>query len=79
MAKLKTPISGIELETINHLVKEVTKNKPDQSVVKKLMLQAGLDYQPDLIQQMGAVLALVSQISPDTKKALAKKPREVDL
>ena len=77
MAKVKA--SPLALEVINDLVQEVTKNKPDQVVVKKLMMQAGLDYEPDLIRQMGAVLALVSERSPELKKSEDKKRKEVDL
>ena len=77
MAKVKA--SPLALEVINDLVQEVTKNKPDQVVVKKLMMQAGLDYEPDLIRQMGAVLALVSKRSPDSTTSDSKKLKEVDL
>lgn len=69
----------VALETINHLVEEMTKAKPDQAIVKKLMNQAGLQYEADLIHQMGSVLGLVAQIAPDNKKLSVKKMKEVDL
>lgn len=69
----------VALETMNELVQEMTKNHPDQSRIKKLMSDAGLVYEEDIIKQMGSVLALVSEVTPNSVKSLAKKMRDADL
>ncbi len=69
----------VSLETVNNLVVEMTKNHPNQTLVKKLMADAGLAYEDDVIKQMGSVLSLVSEISPNTQKTPFKKIRDADL
>lgn len=69
----------VALETVNNLVVEMTKNHPNQALVKKLMADAGLTYEDDLIKQMGSVLNLVSEISPNTAKTPIKEIRDADL
>ena len=38
------------------LVEELMKSRPDQNLVRKLMLKQGIPYSNDPIAQMGAVL-----------------------
>jgi hypothetical protein len=55
-------------ETLQVLIEELTKDKPSQTRVRKLMQQNGLEYTPDSIQQMSSVLVLMSKMSPDVRK-----------
>ncbi len=63
----------IDVENLQLLIEELTKTKPNQTKVKKLMTDHGLSYTPDAIQQMSTVLMLMSAQSPDIRKA---KPKE---
>ena len=49
------------------LVEELTKEHPEQSVVKKLMTQMGLHYTSDPVSQMSLVLDLMNQTSQKSK------------
>lgn len=59
---------SVSFEALQLLIQELTKDRPNQARVKKAMLENGLSYTPDPIQQMSSVLALMSQISPDIRK-----------
>lgn len=63
----------ISFESLEGLISELTKEKPSQGKVKKLMLENGLEYTPDSIQQMSVVLALMSKMSPDARKQKSKE------
>ena len=67
MVKMKS------FETLQLLIEELSKGKPNQTRVRKLMLESGLEYTPDSIQQMSTVLVLMSKLSPTEKRA-AKTP-----
>ncbi len=62
MAKLES------FETLQLLIEELTKDKPNQPRVRKLMLDSGLEYTSDAIQQMSTVLVLMSKMSPAEKR-----------
>lgn len=64
---------SVSFETLQILIEELTKERPNQARVKKGMLENGLNYTPDPIQQMSSVLALMSQISPDIRKQKSKE------
>lgn len=63
----------ITFEDLQSLIEELTKLKPNQTRVKKLMQANGLDYTSDSIQQMSTVLTLMSQISPGIQKPKSKE------
>lgn len=63
----------ISFEALEGLIGELTKDKPSQGKVRKLMLQNGLEYTPDSIQQMSAVLTLMSKMSPEARKPKTKE------
>lgn len=64
---------SISFESLQSLIEELTKTKPNQARVKKLMQANGLVYNPDSIQQMSSVLSLMSQISPGIQKTKIKE------
>lgn len=64
---------SVSFEALQALIEELNKDKPNQARVKKGMLETGLEYTSDPIQQMSAVLALMSQISPDIRKLKNKE------
>lgn len=66
-------VKGVSFETLQVLIEELTKDRPNQARVKKGMLENGLNYTSDPIQQMSSVLALMSQISPDIRKQKSKE------
>lgn len=47
------------------LVQELMKDRPDQNLVRRLMLKQGLPYTPDPIEQMSVILKAMEQ--PKTK------------
>lgn len=53
---------------MEELVEELTKNRPNQNKVKKLMQEQGLDYSADPVEQMTRVLSAVSQINKFKKQ-----------
>ena len=61
------------VEALKVLIEELTKDRPNQAKVKKSMLENGLNYTSDPIQQMSLVLSLMSQISPDIRKSKLKE------
>lgn len=63
----------VSVEALKGLIEELTKDRPNQSRVKKGMVENGLQYTADPIQQMSAVLTLMSQVSPDIRKAKSKE------
>lgn len=56
------------LKRMEELVGELTKNRPNQKKVKKLMQEQGLDYSTDPVEQMTRVLSAVSQINKFKKQ-----------
>jgi hypothetical protein len=64
---------SVSFEALQGLIEELTKERPNQARVKKGMVENGLDYSPDPIQQMSTVLTLMSQISPDIRKLKSKE------
>jgi hypothetical protein len=64
---------NVSFETLKSLIIELTKDKPSQVRVKKLMQENGLEYTNDSIQQMSSVLALMSQIPAEAKKRKTKE------
>lgn len=56
------------VEDLQILIEELTKSRPNQERVKKLMQANGLSYTSDSIQQMTSVLTLMSQMSPGIQK-----------
>lgn len=63
----------VSFETLTSLITELTKDKPNQIRVKKLMQENGLEYTNDSIQQMSTVLGLMSNIPVELKKRKAKE------
>ncbi len=63
----------VSFETLHPLIDELTKEKPNQARVKKLMLENGLAYTNDSIAQMSVVLGLMSQFPLDSKKRKTKE------
>jgi hypothetical protein len=57
-----------QLEIMEELVSELTKNRPNQNKVKKLMEAQGLDYSGDPVEQMTRVLSAVSQFNKIKKQ-----------
>lgn len=64
---------SISFEALQALIEELNKERPNQSRVKRGMIETGLEYTTDPIQQMSAVLSLMSQISPDKRKQKTKE------
>jgi hypothetical protein len=60
-------------ETLQPLIEELTKERPNQARVKKLMQANGIAYSPDSIQQLSTVLTLMSQMSPGIQKPKSKE------
>lgn len=78
MVKNKTDLSTeLSVEMLEPLIVELTKEKPNASKVKSLMLSTGLDYTTDPIQQMSCVLTAMSDISGQIKRR--KRSEMVDL
>ncbi len=60
-------------EALQVLIEELSKDKSNQTRVRKLMESSGLEYTPDSIQQMSAVLVLISKITLDTRRIKTKE------
>lgn len=65
MQKNKIPTN---LESIYKLINELSSPKPDSKVLKILCTDAGLTYEPDLVQLMSKVLVLASSFSKNNSK-----------
>ncbi len=77
MAKnYSTPVS---FETLTSLIEELTKDKPNQSRVKKLMQENGIEYTNDSIAQMNTVLGLMSHIQLEPTKKRKSKEKAPEL
>lgn len=63
----------VSVEALKSLIQELTKEKPSQTRVKKLMQENGLEYTNDSIQQMSSVLSLMSNFPVETKKRKTKE------
>jgi len=63
----------VSFETLKSLIQELTKDKPSQARVKKLMQENGLEYTNDSIQQMSTVLSLMSHFPVEAKKRKTKE------
>ena len=71
--------SQISVESLEPLIDELTKDKPNSARVKKLMHTNGLEYSSDPIQQMSCVLEMMSDIAPGLAlKARRKKITQAD-
>lgn len=68
-------------EKMQALVSELSKVRPNQEKVKKMMEEQGLPYTTDLIEQMSSVLMAVSQSKKfiTTEKEVKQKRQVVDL
>jgi hypothetical protein len=51
----------LDWRTMDHLVDELTKAKPNEEAVELLMQQAGLTYNSDPIARMSTVLELIGK------------------
>ena len=72
--------SQISVESLEPLIAELTKEKPNTTRVKKLMLDHGLEYTNDPIQQMSCVLDIMSDVAPAmVMKSRRKKSPQADL
>lgn len=72
--------SQISVESLEPLIAELTKDRPNSARVKKLMQSHGLEYTNDPIQQMSCVLEVMSDVAPGiSSKARRKKTHQVDL
>ena len=63
----------VSFESLQNLIDELTKGKPSQAKVRRLMQENGLDYTTDSIQQMSSVLTLMSQLTFEAKKKKSKE------
>jgi hypothetical protein len=72
----KSVSQSVSYETLSSLIEELTKDKPNQTRVKKLMHENGLEYTNDSIAQMNTVLGLMShcQLEPKKRKTKEKAP-----
>lgn len=50
----------INLQTLESLIQELTKESPSTLKVKKMMLEQGLPFSQDPIQQMSTVLTVMN-------------------
>jgi uncharacterized protein (DUF885 family) len=66
----------VSFEALTSLIQELTKDKPNQTRVKKLMQENGLEYTNDSIQQMSTVLGMMSNLPVEIKKRKAKETKE---
>ncbi|PIS10740.1 MAG: hypothetical protein COT73_07755 [Bdellovibrio sp. CG10_big_fil_rev_8_21_14_0_10_47_8] len=66
----------VDIASLELLIEELTKEKPNQSQIKKLMAANGMDYVSDPIQQMSLVLALMSKM---TSHLIEKKEKKAEL
>jgi hypothetical protein len=66
----------VSFEALTSLIQELTKDKPSQARVKKLMQENGLEYTNDSIQQMSTVLGMMSNLPVEVKKRKAKETKE---
>jgi hypothetical protein len=64
------------VEDLQLLIEELTKERPNQVRVKKLMQANGIPYSPDSIQQMSTVLTLMSHLSPGIQKPTPNRLKE---
>ena len=72
--------SQISVESLEPLIAELTKDKPNTAKVKKLMLNHGLEYTNDPIQQMSCVLGVMSEVAPGLAlRSRRKKDSQADL
>ena len=55
--------SKISIESLEPLIEELTKDKPNTTKVKKMMMDQGLCYTNDPIQQMSLVLSAMTGLS----------------
>lgn len=62
------PQSKITVESLEPLIEELTKDKPNAHKVKKMMVDQGLQYTSDHIQQMGMVLSVMSGLTTATRQ-----------
>lgn len=72
--------SQISVESLEPLIAELTKDKPNSAKVKKMMQSHGLEYTADPIQQMSCVLEVMSDVAPGLAlRARRKKTSQADL
>jgi hypothetical protein len=62
--------AGLTTEEYQTLVDELMKDRPNQDLIRKLMLKQGIAYTPDPISQMSLVLQSLSQMSLKTKDSI---------
>lgn len=53
---------GMKVEVLQQLVSELSKDQPEQKLVKQLMLQCKLSYSQDPMIQMTTVLESIDQL-----------------
>lgn len=72
----KSGSQSVSFATLTSLIEELIKDKPNQTRVKKLMQENGLEYTNDSIAQMNTVLVLMShiQLEPQKRKTKEKAP-----
>lgn len=57
----------MKVEILQQLVIELSKDQPQQKVVKDLMLQCELPFSSDPIQQLAVVLETIDQLKAKTE------------
>lgn len=70
--KNTTAVEAKEVLLLESLINELVKDKPNQVMVKKMMLGQGIPYSSDPVIQLGTVLSLMNRTG-NAKKA-SKKP-----
>lgn len=79
ISDLKSDIKYKYISEAEFLIDELMKEKPNQRIVKALMLKIGIPYSSDQINQMSAVLAFISdrKTTKSRKTPLTKKDMSI--
>ncbi len=70
-------ISKLTVESLEPLIEELIKDKPSSTKIKKMMMDQGLEYTSDPIQQMSLVLTAMSSVAPEVRRK--KSTEQVEL
>lgn len=70
-------ISKVTIESLEPLIEELIKDKPNTMKIKKMMMDQGLPFTSDPIQQMSVVLTAMSSVAPQIRRK--KSTEQVEL
>ncbi len=74
MPKVTTKLT---IESLEPLIEELMKDKPSSPKLKKMMMDQGLQYTTDPIQQMSVVLSAMAAMTPKIRRK--KSTEQVEL